>query len=246
MIKLAYKNLLEGTTTVSLTSGTAHASYPLYRLYDRKIGLIFQSTAAETIVIHIDQGASNIQAADRLIIPVGHNLDGETLDIEWSDNDSAWTPAVTQWTGDSGAQIKSWSSISHRYWRFTITSPSSAVEIPELFLTQTYEFEKNPSRPVNNLDDLLNVTNNISAGGQDHFLINGDPKKRREYIIRLATEAQKTNLETFYAEYGGSKPFWLFDLDDEWIYGKLSGPLSLNKVTSLYYDFNFPFLEVIA
>ena len=152
MIKCAYKNILE-SSAVSLAAGTEDSVYPLYRLYDRDIGRIFKTTAAETIEVKVDQGPTGNLAADRLLIPSGHNLDGMALDIKYSDNDADYYDATTQW-GQPGTGLinKSWDSATHRYWKFIMTSPVAVPEMPELFLTQTYAWEKDPARPAGPLD----------------------------------------------------------------------------------------------
>ena len=249
LVKCCYINILE-TGTVSLSAGTEDSDYPLYRVYDRDIGRLFKITAAVTMEIKIDQGASGNLAIDRLLIPAGHNLDGMTLDIKYSDNDSAYYTAVSQWVQSGNSLIeKNWSSITHRYWKFIITSPGSIPEIPELFLTQTYEFEQNPRVPWGPFDDEFNVQNEVTAGGQDRFLIHGDAKKQRNYYIYKGDETQKTNIITLNNAWAGAKPFWLCDHDAVWIYGKLRKPIGIKEEdeneSGGYYSLDFDFLEVL-
>jgi|Deesub1362A_J573_1020465.scaffolds.fasta_scaffold00740_12 hypothetical protein len=244
MIKCAYINILE-TSNVSLSAGTEDASYPLYRLYDRNIGKVFKPASAETIEIKIDQGDTALLSADRLLIPSGHNLEGMTLDIMYSDDDVTYTPAVPQWTGASGVIDKSWSPVTKRYWKFIITNPASIPEITELFLTQTYEWERNPSRPAGPFDSVFNVENDMTAGGQDRFLVHGDPKRQRVYHVLLAGEAQKNNILDLYDRWRGYAPFFLYDHEGNWIFGKLRSPLNLKEEAYQRYSFDFDFQEVL-
>ncbi len=244
MIKLAYRNLLE-TSTVSLSAGTADSSYPLYRLYDRGIGRMFRITAAETLEVRIDQGASGSLAADRLLVPAGHNLDGMTLDILYSDDDASYSPAVAQWTqSGSGLINKSWSSITHRYWKFKVTSPSSIPQLAELFLTQTYEWERDPARPAG-LGSIYNVERTVTAAGQSRFLEHGDPRRRRPYRMPRCGEAQKDNILAFDAAWAGSNPFWLEDHEGVWIFGELLRALEVREIAYQSYSFFFDFQEVL-
>ncbi|MBI4822671.1 MAG: hypothetical protein HY805_00345 [Nitrospirae bacterium] len=243
MIKSSYKNILE-TGTVSLSAGTEDSNYPLYRLYDRNIGRFFKTTSAITTEIKIDQGSSP-QAVDRLLIPSGHNLNGMTLDIKYSDDDITYTPAISQWTGASGLIDKSWASITKRYWKFIITTPASIPQIAELFLTQTYEWERNPSRPGEHLDPLFNIEREESFGGQVRFLIKGDPRKQRFYHVRCVGETQKNNILTLNDVWSGGKPFWFYDHEGNWLFGELKNPINIKEVSYQKYDFDFEFMEVI-
>lgn len=244
-----FKNLLE-TSTVSLAAGTADSTYPLYRLYDRVIGKMFKTTAAVTTEVQVDQGASGNLAADRLLIPAGHNLSGMTLDILYSDNGSAWSTAVTQWVqADNNLIDKSWASITHRYWKFKITSPASIPQIPEIFLTQTYTWERNPSLPLGPIDDVFNVENVVTSGGQDRFLTHGSAKRQRQYKCTGASETQRASITLLNAAWAGGKPFWLYDHEGTAIYGKLKEPLNLIQTgennTGGLFSFDINFLEVL-
>lgn len=402
-IKCAYKNILE-TSLVSLTAGTEDSVYPLYRLYDRNIGRLFKPTLAETIEIKADQGATGNLAVDRLLIPAGHNLDGMTLDIFYSEDDINYTPATPRWTpsgnglmdrllndnllqnpgfetGDftgwvqnsatinssekhtgaysarleaAGADIEGarttpirvdetktytarvyaevnvytagnyavllhcysdeagsttigsfyllsfnntdnwrlgdktigpagsgadfefpsgtktvrirqrWSDTptgiafmddvsfypvdgftTTRYWKFVITTPASIPEIPELFLTKTYEWERGPSRPAGPLDPEFNVEHEVTAAGQDRFLIHGDPKRQRVYHLSRCNETQKGNIVALNDAWAGAKPFFLYDHEGSWIFGKLRDPISIKEIAYQAYCFDFDFLEVL-
>ena len=243
-MKCCYKNILE-TSTVSLVTGTQDSAYPLYRLYDRNIGKMFKTTAAVTVTILIDQGASNNLAADRLLIPSGHNLSGMTLDIKWSDNGSAYTAAVAQWVGVAGDINKSWTSITHRYWQFIITSPASIPQIPELFLTQTYTWERVPSRPTGAFDPVMNVEKKITAGGSPRFCVYGNPRRQRVYPMTRAGETQKNNILALNDAWAGSKPFWLEDHNGVMIYGYLRNPIDIKEIAYQQYPFVFDFEEIL-
>jgi len=244
LIKTCYINILE-TSNVSLSAGTEDPDYPLYRLYDRDIGKIFSPTQAETIEIKIDQGSSPL-AVDRLLIPAGHNLDGMTLDIKYSDDDINYSPAVSSWVQSGNGIIeKNWGSAIHTYWKFIITSPSGIPQISELFLTQTYEWERNPARPAGPFEDRFNVERDETAGGNVRYLVHGDPRKYRYYHVPRCTQAQRANIESLYRAWAGSKPFWLCDHEGNWIYGELLRPIELREEGAGKFSFIFEFLEVL-
>jgi hypothetical protein len=244
LIKTAWINALE-TSTVSLSAGAEDSGFPLYRLYDRNIGRAFRPSSAETIEIKIDQGTAGCQAADRLIIPSGHNLNSMTLDIKHSDDDAAYTPAVTQWTGTDGVISKSWSPVTKRYWKFIITSPSSVPEFSELCLTSTYEWEREPALPAWPSEKAFNVESAHTSGGQDRFLIHGEPKRRHPFHIASCSTAQRDEIATLNDGWQGALPFWLCDHEGDWIYGRLTSPIKLVEVAFQTYSFDLDFQEVL-
>lgn len=140
---------------------------------------------------------------------------------------------------------KSWSAVTARYWKIAFENPASIPSVAELFLTSTYEWERNPSRPAGPFEEVFNVENDVTAGGQDRFLVHGDPKRQRAYHMPLCREAQKDNVKALYEAWAGAKPFWLRDHEGVWIYGKLRAPLNLRELASQSYSFDFDFLEVL-
>jgi hypothetical protein len=244
VIKCAGLNILEGSA-VSLTSGAEDPGYPLYRLYDRDAGRMFRAASAGTVEVRADQGASP-RAVDRLLVPAGHNLDGATLEVLHSDDDAAYDPAVPGWTQQgTGLVNTAWAAVAKRYWKLRITAPSSAPELAELFLTSTYEWERNPERPAGPLEGVFNVEHAQTAAGQDRFLVHGAPKRRRPYRVPRCSEAQKEGVLALFSDWAGSKPFWLEDHEGSWIYGRLQGPLNLRELAPGAYGFDFDFVEVL-
>jgi len=244
MLITAHMNILE-SSVVSLSAGTEDPGFPVYRLHDRNIGRVFKPTAAETIEIKVDQGASGIKAIDRLLIPSDHSLDGLTLDIKHSDDDALYTPAVAQWAGASGVIDRSWAHAAHRYWKFIITTPGSIPGIPELFMSSSYEWPKGPARPAGPLDRMHNVSNELTSSGKDRFLVHGSPKAQRRYRLPRCGESQKDAMLELDDSWAGAKPFWLYDHTGQWIYGKLEAPLDITEVAYQSYSVVFSFLEVL-
>lgn len=243
-IKCCALNILE-TSTVGLSAGAAHADYPLYRLYDRNIGRTFKTASAETTEIKIDQGGAAPLPVDRLIIPAGHNLDGMALELKCSDDDSNYSSAVPPWAGTSGLIDKSWSALTKRYWKFIIASPEAAPELSELFLSRTYDWEKSPSLPAGPLDPAFNVRHDVTAGGQDRFMIHGEPKRRRLYKVPDCGETQKANILALNDAWSGACPFYLCDHEGIWIFGRLGAPLNLRELAPQTYGFDFDFIEAL-
>ncbi len=244
-MKSCYRNILE-TSTVTLSAGTANSSYPVYRLSDRSIRKMFMLTAAETLEVKIDQGASPLPI-DRLLVPSGHNFAGMTLDIKWSDDDVTYTAAIAQWIGAAGDINKTWASLTKRYWKFIITSPASIPYFAELFLGSTYTWEKAPARPTGPLEPILNVETRMTAGGSPRFCVHGSPRRQRVYpMTRASNDTQLANILALYEAWAGSKPFWLEDHLGAWIYGYLRKPIDIKEIAFQKYPFVLDFEEILA
>jgi len=244
MLKTCCKNIME-TSTVSLAQGygTEDPSYPLYRLYDRNIGRPFKTTSAVTTQIKVDQGTSPL-AVDRLLIPAGHNLGGLTLAVLYSDNGADWSYAATDWTAGSGVIDKSWAAATRRWWLVSINAPTAPPSIPELFLTQTYTWERCILK-TGPLDSLFNVERAESASGLVRFLVKGDPRRQRVYHVSHAGETQKSNIAALNDVWKGACPFWLYDHEGNWLFGELRKPIDLKETAYRTYSFEFDFLEVL-
>lgn len=241
----AHVNLFaDGTTT--LKAGSAAAGYPLYRVHDRDPGRMFVGSAAATTIIHVDQGAGGTQAIDRLLVASGHNLAGVTLDVEWSTDDASWTAATTQWTGAAGVIDKSWSALTKRYWRFTITSPAAAPQIGELTLTSTTTWTRNPQRPGGPQEKIHNVTVALSAEGRPRFEVNGSSLRQRGYLLTSIGSTQRAQFEALWDAWAGAKPFWCYDHEGAWIFVRFLAQPQLSERAVGYFDARCELLEVPA
>jgi hypothetical protein len=238
------KNIME-TGTVSLTAGTAHADYPLARLYDRNISDLFKTTAAVTTEIQVDQGASGNIAIDTCIIAGGHNLDGETIDIQHSPNGSVWTDATTQFTGTAGTIIKTLTGGTKRYWRVKITNPSAAVEIPEIFFTPAYTWEAEPSYPLERLQENFNVNKVTDLKGENYYLKLGESKRVRRYTIELVLTAQKDNFLDLRADWAGYKPFYITDHEGSLIFVEFDNEENVSSSKQDLFQIDMNLVEVL-
>jgi hypothetical protein len=151
-----------------------------------------------------------------------------------------------QWEqSGSGIINRSWSPAAHRYWKFRVSSPQAAPEIAEMFLTSTYEWERNPARPAGPFEPVFNVEEARTSSGQERYLVHGPPRRRRTYRMPRCGEAQRTNMEALFSGWGGSAPFWLEDHEGTWLYGGLRAPIALREVAYRSYSFEFDFAEVL-
>lgn len=241
-LKTYHLNILESSTVTS--DPAADSSFPVTRLYDRHIGRFYKAGSAADTTIHIDQGASNIQEVDTLIIPKDHNLSTLSCTLSYSDNDSDWT-IVSSWTQADSSQIeKPFTAATHRYWRLVVSSPASAVQIAEVFLTKSYEWDRNPEELDRGVYPEFNVERKEDSGGRPRFIVYGSSKRRREYNLYKIHDTDKTQIEALNESWAGSKPFYLKDHDSNLMYGELISPLQF-RLSGSYADTPFHFLEVL-
>jgi hypothetical protein len=243
MIKTAHMNILE-SSTVSLSAGGASPDTPLSRLWDRNISRPFIADSASTLTVKLDQGASP-SAVDRLIIPSGHNLSGATLSLTHSSDDIDYTDALSPWQAGAGLITVQWQGITRRYWKFTVSGAGAAPEFAELFLTETYEWQRNPSRPTGRLSPEFNVKRIVSSGGQERHLVLGPPRSRRSYgLLRMGSQ-MRSEMEALEYAWSGARPFWLFDHGSEWLFGSLDAGLCISEISEGLSRMRFDFTEAL-
>jgi len=245
-IKTAHINILE-SSIVSLLTGTEDTAFPLYRLYDRNISRPFRAKAAETLEILVDQGGGvDPKAVDTLVIPSGHNLDGITLGLKYSDDGLSYLDAVPEWSATDAPVIRTWPELTSRYWKLVMYSPSSAPSIPEVFLTNTYEWERMPLLNPAQLGDVHNIIKLGASDGRQRFLKSGPSRRRRIYEISRCPLSMKNAMLSLWETWGEGKPFWLLDHEGEWIFGSLESGMEQGEASSDSYDLAFDFLEVLS
>jgi hypothetical protein len=211
-VKLCYRNILENST-VAVT--TENSSFPKYRLHDRDIGKLFKATAyANPFSIILDQGAVTSYEVDRLLIPAGHNLSGLACSLRYSiDNFVSDDHEAIGWTqGDALLIDKSFTAQTKRYWKLNITAPATIVEIPEMYLTKQYTFQRNPSY---GLEDRIkrNISRWETQSGRVRRVKNGDPRRARRYDLTKITGTQKTEFESWESVCEGIKYFYIEDIN---------------------------------
>lgn len=207
-IYLQKYNILESST---VTVSSEDSDYPKYRLYDRDIGLLFKSQSyTGDFIIHIDQG-STTYPINTLIIPAGHNLDGLTCYLEYSDDDSAWeavgngvfTPSDTDLIAKEFP-----TSYDHRYWRLRFNVSSFVVEVPEIMLFQNTSI-KGPVVGHNEEFDR-NFARIESIGGKPYFFEKSSQKQHFVLDLVALTDENRRDIETLLSDIEGGKPFYFY------------------------------------
>ena len=196
--------------------------------------------------VGIAQSATDIKAIDRLLIPSSHNLEGVIISISWSDDGISYTQ-IDSFTASEGTIARSWTALTHRYWLLEFAGIEAKPFMAELFLTSTYDWERPADRPTSGpFDPVFNVLNPQTAAGQDRFLVQGAKKERRRYGLPMTPETMRDAIDELNLEWAGANPFWLFDHEDTWLYGKLQNPLDESEVSKGIHSMTLDFLEVIA
>lgn len=242
-IKVAYRNILE-TSTIAVT--TENTSFPKYRLYDRDIGKLFKGTAyANPFSIVIDQGATTIYEIDRLVIPVGHTLNGLYCSLRYStDYFVADDHEAVGWTqGDALLIDKTFTAQTKRYWRFDIYAPATIVEMPEMFLSKLYTFERNPSYG-SKVGKKKNIVRNETQSGRVRRIKLGESRLSAVYDLLIAT-AQKTNFEAWDIGTDGTKYFYVWDEDGTPRFMELLTDLEFSYRSSVMWNISMELLEVL-
>jgi hypothetical protein len=245
-IKLCYRNIL-GTGTVTVTS--ENASFPKYRLYDLAIGKLFKGTAfASPFAIIINQGAVISYEVDRLIIPAGHNLNGLVCSLRYStDNFGSDDHEAIGWTQVNALIIdKEFTAATKQYWKLNITAPATIVEMPEMFLTKSYELERNANYGcIESYRD--NVDRQEAGSGIVYKAEMGDIKKYRKYFLTRISSSQKSNLEAAGLHLGITlKPLYVEDLQGTVFFAELLKPMEMTMERENRYGTEIEALEMLG
>jgi len=242
-IKVAYLNIL-GISLLAVSS--ENTSFPKYRLYDRDIGKLFKGTAfASPFVIYVDQEATTIYEIDRLIIPVGHNLNGLACSLRYStDAFSGDDHEAVGWTqGDALLIDKTFTAQTKRYWKLNVTAPATIVELPEMFLSKIYTFERNPSYG-SKVGKKKNISRNETQSGRVRRIKLGGPRLSVVYDLLILT-AQKTSFEAWDAATEGTEYFYVWDENGIPYFMELLNDLDFTYKANGIWNAHLELLEVL-
>jgi hypothetical protein len=201
-----------GTAAISTQNAVA-AGWPVAHLVDRIAGTLmkFNASAADHD-IEVDRGAGTLEAIDRLIIPLGHNLSGSTVEV-FSDP----TPGPTTSRGSAAATAALFSldftSNTDRYVRVTF-SGSGTWEIPQLFLTRKRTFSKGIDprwdAPIVEPDSLVE-----SFPGREDVTITAPGRRVLEIEAIAYDGADLTIYDDLVAAVGKHTPFYIDPPDSD-------------------------------
>ena len=116
-----------------------HADYPKDFLIDDRAGSLCKFNTSESDHYYqFDRGASGLEALIRLIIPSGHNLDGNTITLQADDDVAFGSPTALLTTSAVAAGLidKTFASNTERYLRLLVNG-TGAWEVGQIHLTRT-------------------------------------------------------------------------------------------------------------
>jgi hypothetical protein len=242
-IIIAYRNILENST---VTVTTENISFPKYRLHDRDIGKMFKGTAfASPFEIKANQGATTIYEVDRLIIPVGHNLNGRACSLRYSTDDfSSDDHEAVGWTQGNALLIdKSFTAATKQYWKLNVTAPATIVEMTEMFLSKIYTFDRNPSWG-STVEKQKNIKRDETQSGRMRRIKLGEPRLSAVYDL-LVLSAQKTAFEAWDIGMDGTKSIYLWNEDGIPCFMELLNDLKFIYRANGIWGTNLELLEVL-
>lgn len=243
-IKINYRNILESST---VTTTTANASFPAYRLYDRDIGKLFKGTAfASPFVIKAVQAAAPIYDVDRLIIPVGHNLNGLACSLRYSTDDfSADDHEAVGWTQGNALLIdKSFTLANKRYWKLNVTAPATIVEMPEFFLGSTLSFTQNPTFG-SVVGKKRNFLRDETQSGRVRSIKLGEVRREIVWDLNVIASAQKTDFESWLEGIVAGQFFYVTDEAGNVFFAELLNDLEFIYKANGIYSCTLNLLEVL-
>lgn len=224
-------NVLEGGI-FTLSPDGAVAGKGAERLDDRDIGLECEDSGnSGTRTWHCDRGVgAPSDSVDTFIID-GSSYSGETIVLQTSPDNAAWTTQLTEVIPADGPQAfpLDTSSLScPRYVRWTIASPSSPVIFTEVFLTLGIELIDKPNAPRHREPQIPNVVTIPSASGRSWGVQRGARRWSAIYAYTHSPDADReTLLDVLDSIADGALPFWLVNHRGELIWVRMPGSLDL-------------------
>lgn len=183
----------------AITSANAFATAePKDHLIDDRAGSLARfSGSASDHDIRIDRGAGTLEAVDRVWIPSGHNVNGQTLTVE-SSTTGAWGGEETSrasFTAGTGAIDESVTSNTDRHIRLTIGGTGTWA-LGELVFTRTRTVSRGPE-PGWEDEELSNTASLDLRSGAAAVLVQGVNRRRFRFSYRAVSSADDL---TFFSD----------------------------------------------
>lgn len=213
-IRVYYFNFVRDGTGISglVSNNTVDPGFPLDFLIDNRNTTKMKFASAESDHwINIDLGSGHTESVNHLIIPAGHNLNGEDIDLFSGASPSPTTPTrisgpVTIAT--DGVISISFSGQTHRYWRLDFQT-SGAHELPQFILSQQYTFDAGPN--MRRAEDSFrhSFQRFEQPSGITPTLERGVRRRIMEVIFERVQGDDLAAIEEWIATVGMHHPFWI-------------------------------------
>jgi hypothetical protein len=203
------QNLLETATSVTVTPAALTAK-PITRIHDRDRGPQYEGGSAAQTDIDIDLGSAQAVTGWAL---VNHNITGVTVTLF---GDSVSPPTTSRDTiAATGVDfLRTFASLSLRYWRIRIPVMASAPRIGEVLLGVPRTITQNPFVRQSGVVTRGNVRRDLSPAGYDWAVRLRAKRIRLPYGWTSLSEADLDTVEAAFDEVDqGAKHLLVKDVE---------------------------------
>lgn len=198
----------------AVLSAGAAAGFPVSRLADGDVGLLWQDSATGTRTLTIDQGAGGSQAVDTLLLAVGHNLAGVTVTVASGPTSGSLVTRASGAVPDATLYRLAVPVRTDRWWSVTFASTVAAPHVPELVLTRAVPFPSSPVLRSQEMGQRSTVIDLESYSGYEWNLVRGPVRWTASYPLVAMTAADRDALLAAHrALAGGARACYLTDVE---------------------------------
>lgn len=202
------QNLLESATTVAVSPAAASGK-PVTRVYDRDRGPQYEGGSVAQADIDIDFGAATAITGWAL---VNHTAAGVTVTL-FGDSFTPPTTSRDSIAATGADFLRTFASLSLRYWRIRIPIMAAAPKIGELLLGNPRTVSQNPFVRQSAVIALANVQRDVSPGGYGWAVRKGVKRIRLPYgWTSVGTTDVQTLLSAFDEVDQGAKNLLVQDV----------------------------------
>lgn len=208
-INFLSENLVD-TATLTLTTGTANAQYPLSNVQNDSTTQKFRSTG-NTAVIEFDLGQTRDIDTIAVVGDATDQLQITTMSIKTSvTNDFTGATAIPiTLSQEFNIGFEFITEVTHRFVEVTLTGNGSFTELSNIFIGKRINLPQN-SFAIRSFryrhDDLSQ--NRFNDYGQQFTNILPF-RKRLVGTIEYATKAEQDSLDEMFLRHGRHKPLWI-------------------------------------
>lgn len=207
---LVAQNVIESASSVTVSPAAA-SGQAISRIYDRDKGPQYAGGSAAQTDIDIDLGASPGAVTGWAL--VNHNITGVTITLF---ADSTSPPATSRDTIAATAAdfLRTFASLTLRYWRIRIPAMASVPKIGEALLGQPRTIALNPLLRTGGTGTIGNVRRDLSPGGYRWAVQRGAKRARLGYAWSALADADLTLLKSGFDDCNqGAKNLLVQDPD---------------------------------
>jgi len=252
-MRVSYVNFIDAVTSASIVASTEDGSYPVTNVQDQRLTTKWHSDDTSTQTVVIDLGATT---SCSIFAIMSHNLvSAGTVVVNGNDDISAglvWTTSgqsSTQTiTFNSGMMLLFVTPISNRYWRFSFSGQTSALEIGRLWIGNYIDIS--PS----SLDDftVTKKRDDIVVYGKNRqkYASIGDGWRQIDLTFPRTKPTSLSSIFTFYDTVGKHSSFIFANFDTlrgyelvEPMYCSISDDIGFSHARQQFYTYSISIEE---